>query len=243
MSADCTTDRICRGELTLEQPRKGYRFNIDSIILVDFCGRTAGGTADRAVDLGAGCGVVGLLLARRDLAREVVLVEIQQELAQLAESNARRNGLERRATVVCGDLRQTDVWLASADLVVSNPPFFRQGHGRVSGEPQVALAKHELTCTVEDLARAAEAALRPDGALALIHSMDRLEEILGTLRAHGLSPSVVQGVCPLPGRACGRVLLRAIRGSAPTVPRRLPDLLVEVEPGVYSPQLRATLGD
>lgn len=240
---DCTTDSICRGELILEQPRRGYRFNIDSIILVDFCGRVADGAVGRAVDLGAGCGVVGLLLARRDLAREVVLVELQRELAQLAASNARRNGLERRAKVVCGDLRRTETWRVSADLVVSNPPFFQQGRGRVSGEPQVALAKHELTCTLEDLVRAAVAALRPGGALALIHAMSRLDEIQRCLGAHGLSLEVVQGVRPLPGRPCGRVLLRAVRGGAAAAPERLPDLLVEVEPGVYSPELRAALGD
>ena len=65
MSQDYTVDAICRGAVTLAQPRRGYRFNIDSVLLADFTRRIVSSPVeDLVVDLGAGCGVVGLLLAR-----------------------------------------------------------------------------------------------------------------------------------------------------------------------------------
>lgn len=243
MSGPTSIDAICRGELRLEQPVSGYRFNVDSIILADFVERTGGVPAGAAVDLGAGCGVVGLLLARRRLARSVLLVEVQQELANLAAGNIARNNLEDRVAVRGADLRRHDSWIdAPFDLVVCNPPFFPRAAGRVSVRPQVAVARHELSCELRDVVVASEAALRSGGALAMIHTASRLDEVLATLRKGGLAPQVLQGVRPLPRSERGRVLLRAIKGGSPKL-RELPELVVEDVPGVYSAPMRRVLRD
>ena len=237
-----TVDSICRGELRLAQPRHGYRFNVDSIILADFIERTGTGPVGAAVDLGAGCGVVGLLIARRQIARRVLLVELQQELADLAAENVERNDLQGRVVAVHADLKQHAEWCRErVDLVLCNPPFHRRGSGRVSDCVQVAVAKHEIRCTLDDVVLVGGAVLRDGGALALIHPADRLEESLAKLRRRHLAPELLQRVRPLPQRKCNRVLVRAVKGGATMTPGELPDLVVESSPGVYSPQMQRVL--
>jgi tRNA1Val (adenine37-N6)-methyltransferase len=239
-----TVDQICRGAVTLAQPRTGYRFNIDSVLLADFARRVApspgGGLA---VDLGAGCGVVGLLLARWWSGCRVVLVELQEELARLAEENVRRNGLGARVRVVQADLRRVESWRSGnpARVVVSNPPFFKQGRGRVSSNPQVALAKHEVACRLEEVVTAAGAVLEREGGLAMVHASDRAEEIERALRDAGLHLRVRRAVLPLPARPCNRVLLWATRTPGPVEER--PPLTVESSPGRYADELRDMLGE
>lgn len=236
---DLTIDTVCRGELTLAQPRRGYRFNVDSVILADFAHKHAP-VPRCVVDLGAGCGVVGLLLARRWPDVRVVLVELQQELAELAAGNASRNGLAGRVEVLQGDLRQAESWrVHRPQLVVTNPPFFRTEVGRASPNPQIAVAKHEVNCTLEQLLEACAAGLGPQGAVAMIHAHERLDEIIDGLQRHGMGPRQIRGVMPLPGRPCTRVLVHAARGDAR--PEQLPPLLVESRPEVYSPEMRHIL--
>ena len=120
---ELTCDPILRGRLTLLQPRVGYRFSIDPLLLADFVGAPPLG---RLVDLGAGVGVVGLTLAKNDPAAQVTLVELQPRLAALCLRNTAYNGLSDRCSVIQGDLlapaTQKQLPGACFDLVVSCPP-------------------------------------------------------------------------------------------------------------------------
>ena len=93
-----TEDRWLGGRLALVQPRRGHRVGTDAALLVAAAGTPEG----RIVDVGAGVGAVGLALAKRSTLASVDLVEVDPELAQLAESNAARNGLQRASE--CGGL-------------------------------------------------------------------------------------------------------------------------------------------
>src|SRR5258708_40368723 len=91
-----TEDRWLGGRLVLLQPKRGHRVGTDAALLV----AAAGAPEGRIVDVGAGVGAVGLALAERNPLATVDLVEIDPELARLAESNAARNGLQARTCVL-----------------------------------------------------------------------------------------------------------------------------------------------
>lgn len=240
MSEETTLDAICRGALRLEQPRDGYRFNLDPVILADFAAGRAR-PPERIVDLGAGVGVVGLLLAKRFPDARVLLVELQVELAELAERNARRNGLAGRVEVRCLDLRRFALWRApQRTLCVSNPPFFPTDAGRPSARPQVSIAKHELACTLAELLLAAERGLADEDELALIYPRAREQELLDGLTAHGHTVLRQRRVHPLPDRAASRTLLLARHGAAGE-PTLEPPLVVEEAPGRFGEELRRVL--
>lgn len=237
-----TVDPICRDALILEQPRRGYRFNVDSIILAHFLFTALEQPPGRLVDLGAGCGVVGLLLARWWSSSKVMLVELQQELFELARSNIQRNQLERRVCCKNCDLREIERWSTElSDLILCNPPFFKLGHGRTSPNPQVAMAKHEVACTLEQLLTAASGALAPTGVIGLIFPHDRVDELLQVVSQVGLSPLLQRPVIPLPDRPPTRALFLIGAEGGPM--RQLPPLMVEKQPGRYSAEMDRILGD
>ena len=118
-----TEDSLLGGRLRFQQPRTGYRVNIDSVLLAAFASR--GRRAALAVDLGAGVGLVGLLLSHFQAARELCLVEREASLAQVALDNLQLAGAPGRVlTADVADLPKLHELRQCSELVACNPPFF-----------------------------------------------------------------------------------------------------------------------
>jgi len=157
-----TTDALLEGRVTIKQPRRGYRVNVDSLLLADFA--ATGRTAAVVVDLGAGVGALGLVLAAVGSARSVALVEAEPELVALARENlARASG--RGAVHACDLARQRlpHELLQRADLVVCNPPFFPSARGTQARES----ARRARSGELEPFIRAARAVLAGPRARAI----------------------------------------------------------------------------
>ncbi len=234
---EATCDLFCDGRLRIRQPREGYRFSIDAVILAGAV-RPAPGT--RIADLGSGCGIVALLIAARHPGTAVVAVEIQEELARLARANVSENGLSARIEVVCGDLRR----LERRDLggpfgwVVSNPPFRHRGSGRLAGNDSRALARHEICVVLEDVLQAARRLLDPGGRLSLIYDAGRTADLLSGMRSAGLEPKRLRGVHGTPRHAARLVLVEGIRGARPGL-RVDPPLFLFSSRGRYTPEVQS----
>jgi tRNA1Val (adenine37-N6)-methyltransferase len=215
------------GGLILSQPERGYRYSLDPFLLADFCLPRRG---DLILDLGAGVGVIGLLLARRHPSVRVVGVELQPGLARRAARNARDNTLAARCLFIRGDLREAPRFLAPErfDRVVANPPFRAPGSGAVPADRGRACARQELTFTLGDLTRTASALLRCGGSLDMIHLAERLPEICRALDACSLEPKRLRLVAPFTGAAPRLCLLSAIKGARPGL-RVLPQLVLHEE--------------
>ncbi|MCA9669146.1 MAG: methyltransferase [Myxococcales bacterium] len=220
-----TVDRVARGELLLEQPAEGYRYNADAVILARFALERCCEPPPRdVVDLGAGCGVIGLLVAQRTVDARIVLVELQPELAELCARNAERNALAGRVETRCEDLRD-GAWrehLHAPTLLLCNPPFFRVGEGRLSPKPFVANARHELTLALADLVTAVVPALADARSRwALVYPTAREAELAKLLAAHGLFVHQRRAVRAYPG---------APPPPAPPVGKRGPRDTTELDP-------------
>jgi len=151
------------GGLILGQPERGYRYSLDPFLLADFCAPRRG---ERILDLGAGVGVIGLLLARRHPTVIVTGIELGPDLARFAAGNARANDLDERFRIIRGDLRDAPRFLPPEHFhrVVANPPFRRPGSGATPPDPGRASARQELSSTLTDLAGTASALLRFGGS-------------------------------------------------------------------------------
>lgn len=242
--AECSRDEILRGRLRLWQPRKGYRFSVDALLLAHFASDGRADAEGEAADLGAGCGVVGLALALACPRLRVSLVELGGRLAALARLNVAGNALSDRVAVHEADLRRPKGSLPEGGLalVVSNPPFRAAAAGRPSPDPERARALTELTVTLEDLVAASARLLGPAGALAVIYPPERLAELFAACGRAGLRPIRLRAVHPLPGEPARRVLLEARKGSrSPLVVE--PPLVVHEAQGRYSAEAAELLGD
>ncbi len=231
----CVRDEALRGRLVLYQPEHGYRFSLDALLLADFARGPDPAWQGGIVDLGAGCGVVGLSLAAQLQGARVTLVELQSRLAGLCRTNIRENDFDRRVEVVEADLRRLKglVEGASADRVVSNPPFRPAGSGRMSPDPEKAIANMELEVSLPVLVASAARLLRPRGHFSVIYPAERAVEVCENMSHHGLRPVRLRPVYPRAGRPARRVLIQARKGVSDALVFESP-LVIHEAPEVYT---------
>lgn len=238
-----TRDEFLRGRLVLRQPTRGARAGLDPLLLAAFV-RDERPKPGRVVDLGAGIGIVGLSVATLVPVSKLALVELQPRLAALARVNADAAGFGDRTTVVEGDLRRARALGLGAhafDLAVTNPPYAAAGAGLRATDAERARSRHELTVTIDDVARAAATLVGGDGRLAIVFPAARLAELLAALVSRGFGPRVgrlVHSAVDAPARV---ILLLAHRGYKGGLTLR-PPLIVHVAGGAYTPEVEALLG-
>jgi tRNA1Val (adenine37-N6)-methyltransferase len=214
------------------QPREGYRLTMDSILLARFAAARSG---DRVLDLGAGCGVVGLIIAAQANAGALTAVELQPELAQLIEKNATLNHL-KNVQAVRADLREgkiPDLEPSSFDLVVANPPYRRARSGRASPTPARRLARMESATVLEDFVAVAARYAKNRGRIAFVFDAARSADLIAGFRACRLEPKRIRFVHPRAGAAASTVVLEARKGGGAGTTVEPPLFLYEAT-GVYS---------
>lgn len=198
--------------LTLHQPAQGYRFSLDAFLLADF---VPSDLQSPMVDLGTGCGVVALLVARRFPHLRLVGVELQTSLVRMAARNVVENGVADRAEMVQADIRHLPSLFPAGvfGTVVCNPPYRRVGHGRLNAHPEKAIARHELAVTLTQVLEAARHLLCQHGVLVLIYHPSRLAELCAQLEAMRLRPRRLRFVHPAPDAEASMVLVEAVQGG------------------------------
>lgn len=193
LSEEVTLDSI--RDIKLYQPRIGYRFSVDSLLLFNFVNLQR---LDSIADIGSGSGIIGLLLAKKYQTSRVVLFEIQHKLSELALKNIEINALKDRVTVFNVDAKEIPSLYSSLcssfDVVVSNPPFRKIRSGRINPFEERALSRHEIAIDLSGLLKIADFLLRPKGRLYLIYHPSRLSEIIGELRKSGIEAKRLQFV-------------------------------------------------
>ncbi len=232
-----TLDDLILGNMKLIQPEKGYRFTIDSVLIAFFADLQG---VQRVVDLGTGSGVIPLLLSYRDQYINITGVELLDSVAERAQRNILFNGLSSRIKIIQADIKNIHHLLppGNADLVVSNPPFWKKGEGRVSKNHEEALAKHELNIDLPQIIGAASYLLRPQGGkLCMIHRADRREEILRYLDQNQLNRIRIRLVHAFQDRQANLVLIEAQKGVLKQSLELAP-LVIYEKRGVYSEEIK-----
>ena len=166
-----------------------FKPSTDTFLLGDFAEVRRG---ERVCDLGAGIGLLGLLLLARQQELHITNIDIDSAACALAEENAAVNGLEDRVAVLRADLRDRTALpkAGSFDLCVANPPYFPPHTGRVA-EGSRGTARSETACTFDQLCAAAAYLLRSGGRFCLVHRAERTAELMDVLRRHRLEPKVL----------------------------------------------------
>lgn len=210
----CTAERFPTHSLKVAQPETGYRFSIDPILLADHADPLPG---DRIADLGTGCGIIPLLLAPRHPETRIMGIEIQEALAAVAEKNIRENRLTGQVTIHQSDIRTlTSADLGGpVDLVVTNPPYIKQGCGRINPHPQKAIARHEVKLTLDELLDSATRILTPRGRFMIIFPMERLTEVIDRTRHHGMGPFTIRFIHTHTNKPAKLFILTAMYNSTP----------------------------
>ncbi|MGD9981040.1 MAG: tRNA1(Val) (adenine(37)-N6)-methyltransferase [Hyphomonadaceae bacterium] len=232
---ETTEDTILDSRLRIRQPARGYRVNVDTLLLA-----AAVEARDGARLMEAGCGVGAALLSVAIRNENVMLVGVErdQNIAAISRENVAANAMTHRIEIVTGDALDRALHLGSFDGVFVNPPFDREGEGRAPAESRryAHIGEAPLDMWIAVLADR----LSGGAALTMIHRAAKLPELLAALDGRLGGPDVIP-IRPRAGEAAGRVLIRARKGSR--APFRLcPDLVLhDASAAQYTPETEAIL--
>lgn len=195
---------------TLEIAPGTFPLSTDSMVLADFVRlpRQA-----QVLDLGSGCGTLGILLCAKDAGCQVTGIEVDERAHMGALHNIAANALQPRLNSICADLTTIPKLFPQGafHICVSNPPYFHTGlHSQTA-----PLARQEQTCTLETLIQSAAWALKYGGDFYLVHKPERLAEIFVIAARHKLEP---KRICLLRHRLNGPialVLVQCRKGGKP----------------------------
>ncbi|MEA4814490.1 MAG: methyltransferase [Oscillospiraceae bacterium] len=192
----------------------------------------------RCADLGAGGGLLGLLLLSRERELCVDGVEICADARALAEKNAAENGIADRLKTYIADIRSLGGVLDAGkyDLVVSNPPYFRAGSGESAADDNRRAAREESLCEIGDVFSAASRLLRWGGKFCLVYRPERLADVVCAARDRALEPKRLRFVCLRPERAPSLLLLECAKGGGAGL-KVEPPLILRDENGRDTPEV------
>ena len=228
-------DELNRNNLMIIQDPSRFCFGMDAVLLSGFAKVKKG---ERAIDLGTGNGIIPILLSAKTDGEHFTGLEIQPENVDIATRSVKYNHLEEKIDIFEGDIvNASDRFGRSVfDVVTSNPPYMIGQHGLTNPDSAKAIARHEVKCTFEDVARETAALLKPGGRFYLVHRPFRLAEIMVTLVKYKLEPKRMKLVYPFVDKEPNMVLLECVRGGNSRMTVEAP-LIVYKEQGIYTDEI------
>ncbi len=232
-------DSILGGRLGIIQPKRGYRFSIDALLLAGFVHLQE---QDRVIDLGTGCGIIAIILAKQRPEVRVLGVEIQDRLVSIAKRSIQLNGLSDEIEIVKGDIRFPESFCTpeSFSTAVFNPPYRGLHSGRINPDPEKAVARHEILGTLGDFMAAAAYALRPGGHVYVIYPSMRMSHLLAQMRLVRIEPKRLCTVYSHSGASACFVLVDGLKGGGEELDV-LPPICIYNRNGKYTRQMTRIL--
>ena len=186
-------DDVLGYDLKIYQNSSYFSFSLDSIILANYANIRL--RDKNIVDFCTGNGVIPLIISNRTK-NNIVGVEIQEKLAELATKSVNYNKLDNRITIVNADVKEfSRKHLNEFDLVLCNPPYFKiEENSSFNESYEKKIARHEVLFNLEDLCECCKKVLKDNGNLCIVHRTDRLMDILETFRKHNIEPKRIRFV-------------------------------------------------
>ncbi len=237
-----TRDTLFNGDFVCYQHDKGYRFSVDSILLARL---TTLKPKETVLDLGAGCGIVGLLLLFLDPTDtvKVTALELQDSLAKLIEKNINVNDFSSKAHVIAGDATNIKELLPAESFskVVCNPPFYSRGSGRENIEEEIRIARHQTSETLDNFINAAYYAVKNKGSANFIYPARKLSEITVAAVKKNFSIKRIRPIYSYPheGLAAKLVFIECIKNGNSECEIESPFYLYAHKNGPYSREMKA----
>lgn len=232
-------DDLQNGFYVIQDPEK-FCFGVDAVLLSDFAKVKKG---EMVLDMGTGTGIIPILLQAKKMGEHFTGLEIQESCAEMASRSVKYNQVEDKVSIVQGDIkRAVEIFgAASFHVVTCNPPYMIGQHGLQNPDMPKAIARHEVLCTLDDVAKSASALLKEKGRFYMVHRPFRLAEIMTTLVKYRLEPKRIQFVHPFVDREPNMVLIEALKSGNSRVTVEKP-LIVYKEPGVYTDDIKRIYG-
>lgn len=233
-------DYLLAEDLRIIQSPSVFAFSLDAVLLAKFVYVPI--QKGNILDLCTGNGIVPLLLSTRTKGK-ITGVEIQQRLYDMAVRSIDYNELQHRLHMIHGDIKEMpkELGYGKYDVVTCNPPYFLTPSNDERNENEhLAIARHEILCTLEDAVRVSSQLVRQGGKVAFVHRPGRLLDMITLMRKYRLEPKRIQFVHPKIGKEANTLLVEAIKDGQPDL-KILPPLFVHDENQEYTNEVKEIL--
>lgn len=220
-----------------------HRFGTDAFLLANFA---APRHKDIVCDLGTGCGIIPMALAKNYQPKQIVGVDIQQQAIEQFQLSIEHSDLEESITAIHADLKDivevnsTSLTPHSFDVVTCNPPYKAGNTGILSELTAEQIARHEVLCTIDDVCKAAGKLLKYGGRLCLCQRPERLADVITAMKNANIEPKRLRFVAKNSNTAPWLFLIEGKKHSKPFL-KVEPLLVVQSENG-FSEELLKIYG-
>ena len=225
--------------LKIIQATDGFCFGIDSVLLSDFAKNIKKNS--KVADLGTGTGIIGLLLCKKTNLAEMTGIEIQEDVANMAERSIKLNNLEEKFRIINSNINEIfskkllekNVF----DVVVMNPPYKEVGTGEINENEKKLISRHEIKANLSDFIKTASGLLKDKGELYIVHKPERMPDIIQKLRENKIEPKELKIVYSNKNSEASLILIKAVKGGKKFLKIDRP-LYIYNENGEYSDEIK-----
>ena len=235
-----TIDDLQLDDLYLIQKKEGFKFGVDAVLLSNFANIKK---KHRVIDLCTGTGIIPFLAYGKYKPKEIIGIEIQEEMVEMANRSSKYNKTEDIVKFINADLKDLDLLknLGTFDVLTVNPPYKVNNSGILNPNDKLAIARHEILCTLEDVIIAARRLLKDNGRIYMVHRPERLIDIFELMRKYRIEPKRVQMIQPNVNKAPNIVLVEGQRDGGAYLKWEAP-IYVYNEDGSYTKEINKIYG-
>lgn len=223
--------------LKIIQDKKGFCFGIDSILLTDFAKEIKENS--KVLDLGTGTGILATLLCEKTKLKEIIGIEKQNEVFEMAKKSIKLNKLENKFKIINEDVKNLVQKFEknTFDAIVTNPPYKKKGTGIKNEEEKKIIARHETTATLEDFIKTSKDLLKDKGEFYMVHRPERLVDILALMRNYKIEPKILRFVYANEKSEPKLILIKGIKNAKPFL-KIEKNLYIYKQEGEYTEEIK-----
>ena len=223
-------------DLKIIQNKDGFCFGIDSVLLTDFAKKIKPNS--KIIDLGSGTGIIPILLSAKTKNTNFIGVEIQEDVAEMANRSVELNHLENRIKIENENILslKSKYEKGSFDAVTTNPPYKKLNTGLVNENSQKLISRHEITASLKDFIETSSYLLKDFGEFYMVHRPDRLVDIIYLMRKNNIEPKTIRFVYPNHQKNTNIILIKGVKCGKPFL-RIENNLFVYDEDGNYTEEI------
>ncbi len=222
--------------LKIIQKNNGFCFGIDSVLLSDFARNVK--INSNVLDLGTGTGILGFLLIAKTNVKKVIGIEVQPEIADMANRSVQLNNLEHKFEIINCNIKDINKILKidSYDAIITNPPYKKSNSGKTNENKIKLISRHEVLAELSDFIKVSFKMLKDKGSLYMVHRAERLVDILYEMRLYKMEPKRIRFVFSNKNSDCKLILIEAVKNGKSHIKVEKP-LYIYNDDGTYTEEV------
>ena len=223
-------------DLKIIQNKKWFKYGVDSVLLSDFSKKIKKNA--KILDIGTGTGIISILLAKKTNSQEIVGIEVQPEVADMAKRSIELNHLENKVQIINDNILNIEKYFPDEyfDDIVTNPPYQKKNSGLKNENEKQSISRHEILCSLEDIIAKSFKMLKDNGNFYMVHRPERLVDILSLMRQYRLEPKEIKMVHSKAKEKPTLVLIKGVKYSGKFL-KVLEPLIIYRDDGEYTDEL------